>query len=94
MSRKHIVYPQIDLARWSPGNRWQVSLSIDHGGNVTEIWAMHFSPGPTPKSLDDLHSHRADVRPFDDLLAQIRTACIEAAANGVQERLPGMANYE
>ena len=87
-SRSKITYPQIDFGRWQPGNAWTVSMHIDNGGNVTSIEATHTGPGPRSQKLDNVGYHQTDVRPFDDLLAQIRAACIEAAAEGHQMKLP------
>jgi len=89
MARKNTVYPQVDLGRWSPGNRWVVELHIDNGGNIVRMIGSHVGPGPAAR-VEDWTTHQLDVRPFDDLLAQLRTTCIEAAAAGVQLRLPGM----
>lgn len=92
MARKNTVYPQIDLGRWAPGNRWEVTLSVDYGGNITGAGACHCGPGPQPQQADDWTVAHSDIRPFEDLMGQIRNLCIEAAAMGVQLRLPGMSH--
>ena len=92
MSRKNTVYPQIDLGRWSPGNRWEITLSVDHGGNITGAAAQHCGPGPQSQNADDWNVASTYIRPFDDLMGQIRNLAIEAAAQGVQLRLPGISH--
>lgn len=92
MSRRNTVYPQLDLGRWAPGNRWELTISVDHGGNITGAAAAHIGPGPRASTVDDWNVASIDVRPFDDLLDQLRNLCIEAAAAGVQLRLPGMSH--
>lgn len=87
-SRNKTTYPVIDLGRWQPGNAWIVSAHIDNSGNVTELEVTHTGPGPKSHNLDYIGYHSHKVRPFDDLLAQIRFACIEASGSGEQMRLP------